>query len=115
MRVQSAAYPTSFPDMASATSSTDLLDLEAPLVPQVGGLGDAYDAWIHRSIRRKTSLRMFRSDLLEAMSHIPWWLVLVVWVPIGAALLVVAVRWGGLDTGAAAASFGVGALGWTLF
>jgi dihydroceramide fatty acyl 2-hydroxylase len=72
-------------------------DLAAPLLPQVAALGADYDAWVHRSVRpqrtadgRPGSLRIFRSDRLEAMSHIPWWLVLVVWVPVIVGLFVAA-------------------------
>ena len=70
--------------------SSPRVDLSAPLLEQVGALGDAYDAWVHRSVKPKGSLRIFRGDVLEAFSHIPWWLVLVVWVPILAGLTALA-------------------------
>jgi dihydroceramide fatty acyl 2-hydroxylase len=90
------------------------VDLRAPLLAQVPALGDGYDAWVHRSVRRDGSLRIFRSGFLEAFTHIPWWLVPVVWVPLLVGLLVVATSWLGLSAGAAAARFATGVLLWTL-
>ena len=88
--------------------------LDAPIVPQVRALGAGYDAWVHRSIRPKGSLRMFESDLLEAFSHVPWWLVLVVWVPVVLALGLLSVLWQGLSPGLALAWAAGGLLLWTL-
>ncbi|MHC5009628.1 MAG: sterol desaturase family protein [Planctomycetota bacterium] len=68
-----------------------VIDYEAALLPQVGALGDAYDAWVHRSRKPGRSFRIFRSGLFEAFSHIPWWLVLLVWVPVAVALWTLAV------------------------
>ena len=64
------------------------VDLDRALLPQVGALGEEYDAWVHRSLKPKGSLRIFESDALESLSHVPWWLVLLVWVPITIALAV---------------------------
>jgi sterol desaturase/sphingolipid hydroxylase (fatty acid hydroxylase superfamily) len=100
---------------AKPAAQLTAVDLDAPLVRQVGGLREGYDAWVHRSIRPGRSLRMFEGAFMEAMSHIPWWLVLVVWVPIGASLVAVSVAWGGLTVGAALARVALGALLWTLF
>jgi sterol desaturase/sphingolipid hydroxylase (fatty acid hydroxylase superfamily) len=106
-----------------------------PLLAQVGALGDAYDAWVHDSIgpreaaqgnaklveagdavatRWPGSLRIFENRLLESLSHIHWWQVLVVWIPIITALFVASVVATGVPLGAA---FGWTALGlalWTL-
>ena len=78
-------------------------DLSRPLVGQVADLGAAYWDWVHASIspvqaeqanaerlatgdpvasRWPRSLRMFEQPLLERLSHVPWWLVPLVWVPI---------------------------------
>jgi dihydroceramide fatty acyl 2-hydroxylase len=48
------------------------------------------------------------------MSHIPWWLVLVVWIPVSAALLVLSSAWAGLTLAQALARFGIGVALWTL-
>ena len=97
------------------TMSESPVDLSRPLLPQVAALGDRYDAWVHRSIRPQRSLRIFRSDFLEAFSHIPWWLVLGIWAPVAIALWAGAV-WGlGLSVGHALLLALAGAFGWTLF
>lgn len=83
------------------------VDLRKPLVPQVGALRDDYDGWVHAPISPNRaekvaqhvtgkyaataqswpqSLRMFENPLLEWFSHIRWWHILVVWVPITIAL-----------------------------
>lgn len=91
-----------------------LVDLSEPLLPQVAALGDRYDAWVHRSIKPDGSLRIFRSDGWERLSHIPWWLVLVVWIPIVVGLFVGAVTWRGLAVGPALGYAFAGLFAWTL-
>ncbi len=122
--------------MSSTRATTDLVDLRRPILGQVGALGDAYDAWVHDAIgvraakdanarvasdaevrqppRWSSSLRIFRNDVLELMSHIPWWIVPVVWVPIVALLFGGAIEWLGLAPGRAALWAGVGLVLWTL-
>jgi dihydroceramide fatty acyl 2-hydroxylase len=90
------------------------IDLERPLLAQVAGLGDSYDAWVHRSIRPRGSLRIFVSDGMERLSHIPWWLIPILWVPIAAGLFLGAVLGAGLRPGPAAAWSAGGLLAWTL-
>jgi dihydroceramide fatty acyl 2-hydroxylase len=91
-----------------------LVRLDEPIVPQVRDLGDAYDAWVHRSIKPGGSLRMFRGGFMESLSHIPWWLPLAVWAPVVVALAVLMVAWQGLPPGRAALAWGGGFFGWTL-
>jgi dihydroceramide fatty acyl 2-hydroxylase len=76
------------------------VDLRRPLYPQVGKLGDRYFEWVHQPVRKATlsklrewdqgrwpgSVRIFEQEWLEAMTHIPWQLVLSIWVPIVAGL-----------------------------
>jgi sterol desaturase/sphingolipid hydroxylase (fatty acid hydroxylase superfamily) len=88
--------------------------MDEPIVPQVRDLGDRYDAWVHRSIKPKQSLRMFRSNFMESLSHIPWWLVLAVWAPVIVALTVLSVAWQRLTPGDAALTVLAGFFGWTL-
>jgi dihydroceramide fatty acyl 2-hydroxylase len=90
------------------------VDYDRPLLAQVAALGDRYDAWVHRSIKPGRSLRIFQSDLLEAMTHVPWWLVLVVWVPVVVALEVVPVLAARVPAGAALLWALLGAFLWTL-
>ncbi len=90
------------------------VDLDAPLLPQVGALGDAYDAWVHRSIRPQGSLRIFRSPWLEMFSHVQWWIVPLIWVPILIACWVLAAAWQGVSLGTVFGLSVVGLLSWTL-
>jgi dihydroceramide fatty acyl 2-hydroxylase len=90
------------------------VDLEQPILAQVGAIGEGYDAWVHRSIKPKGSLRIFHNSVLEALSHIPWWLVLVVWVPVTIALFLAAVVGQNLPLGRAMWLAAVGFLAWTL-
>ena len=90
------------------------VDVSRPLLDQVGALGEDYDAWVHRSIKPGSSLRLFESDLLEAFSHIPWWLVPLVWVPVTIATAVLAVTWQGVGVGLLVALTALGILLWSL-
>jgi dihydroceramide fatty acyl 2-hydroxylase len=93
------------------------IDLSRPLLAQVGSLGPDYMTFVHDSIGPKTavqassplvqagdpvatkwpeSLRIFKSPFLESMSHIQWWIIPIVWVPIISALFYGAIEWGGL-------------------
>lgn len=87
--------------MRAETENNDFIDkygvdLRLPLYPQVADLGDRYFEWVHDPVRKTTlaklkdwdqgkwpgSVRIFRQDWLEVMTHIPWQLVLAIWVPI---------------------------------
>lgn len=87
------------PSAAPAKQDVPQVDLGRAVLPQVAALGAAYDAWVHDAVspraaaeanegstvqpaRWSGSLRLFETNLMESMSHIPWWLVPVVWVPI---------------------------------
>lgn len=96
------------------SSPTPAVRLDAPIVAQVGAMGAAYDAWVHRSIKPGGSLRLFRSEVLEVMTHVPWWLVLVIWLPVIAALLTLAAAWQGLRAATVAWLALAGLGGWTL-
>ena len=106
----------------------DGIDLRGPLLPQVARLGDRYYGWVHDAVPPNTatvlrgdstekwagSLRIFKSDLFEVMSHIPWQLVLIVWVPVSTALLLFAHLELGLGLGLAVAWWVAGVFLWTL-
>jgi len=110
-------------------------DLTRPLLEQVGSLGDEYWGWVHESIspaqaeaanrkrieegdpvarRWPRSLRLFENRLAESMSHIPWWIIPLVWVPIVVALFVGAVSGTGLAPFTALLWACGGVLFWTL-
>ncbi|KAL2762144.1 fatty acid 2-hydroxylase [Daubentonia madagascariensis] len=58
----------------------DLVDWQKPLLWQVGHLGDKYDEWVHQPVTRP--IRLFHSDLIEALSKTVWYSVPIIWVPL---------------------------------
>ncbi|KAK8575833.1 hypothetical protein V6N13_032853 [Hibiscus sabdariffa] len=59
------------------------VDLSKPLVFQVGHLGETYQEWVHTPILTSESPRFFESDFLEILTRTVWWVVPVIWVPVG--------------------------------
>ncbi|XP_059668012.1 dihydroceramide fatty acyl 2-hydroxylase FAH1-like [Cornus florida] len=59
-----------------------VVDLNKPLVSQVGHLGEAYEEWVHRPIVTKESPRFFASDVLEFLTLTVWWAVPLIWLPV---------------------------------
>lgn len=120
------------PDPRPSAETPPLVDLGRPLLAQVAALGPNYDAWVHKGIspraaaaandrpdscqpaRWQGSLRIFQSTFWESMSHIPWWLVPLVWIPIVSGLFAVATVHFGVPLGTAAWVFAGGAFTWTL-
>ncbi len=111
------------------------VDLSKPLLAQVGALGPEYMTWVHRSVAPKAaaransdliesgdpvathwpaSLRIFENTLLESMSHIKWWSIPLVWIPIISALLYAAVSLTGLPLAEVWIWALLGAFLWTL-
>lgn len=88
--------------------------LDQALVPQVGALGGAYETWVHRSIKPQGSLRMFRSDFLERLSHIRWWVIPLVWVPIVLGLWAASLMWQQVPAPHVALAAVGGLCAWTL-
>uniref|UniRef100_A0A5F9CDE6 Fatty acid 2-hydroxylase n=1 Tax=Oryctolagus cuniculus TaxID=9986 RepID=A0A5F9CDE6_RABIT len=58
----------------------DLVDWKKPLLWQVGHLGEKYDEWVHQPVARP--IRLFHSDLIEALSKTVWYSVPIIWVPL---------------------------------
>ncbi|XP_054002790.1 fatty acid 2-hydroxylase [Hylaeus anthracinus] len=58
----------------------DLIDWNAPILRQVGNLGDKYWEWMNLPVNRK--IRLFESNLLEIISITPWYFIPIVWVPV---------------------------------
>ncbi|KAG5040660.1 hypothetical protein JHK85_013136 [Glycine max] len=59
-----------------------VVDLNKPLVFQVGYLGEAYDDWVHDPIVSKEGPRFFQSGFLELFTRTAWWVIPTVWVPV---------------------------------
>ncbi|KAG5515967.1 hypothetical protein RHGRI_036861 [Rhododendron griersonianum] len=58
------------------------LDMNKPLVFQVGHLGEAYEEWVHKPIVGKERPRLFENDILEFLTLTVWWAVPVIWLPV---------------------------------
>ncbi|KAL4340766.1 hypothetical protein GQ457_08G019920 [Hibiscus cannabinus] len=58
------------------------VDLNKPLVFQVGHLGETYQEWVHTPILTVESPRFFKSDFIEMLTRTVWWVVPVVWLPV---------------------------------
>ncbi len=125
-------------DDRSAAEQSDAkrgADMTRPLLNQIGVLGGDYWDWVHESItpvqaesenkklieagdpiarRWPQSLRMFKSPFTELLSHMPWWIVPLVWGPIVIALFAVAIV-GKLLSPVSASLWALGGLlSWTL-
>ncbi|KAJ1394884.1 Fatty acid hydroxylase [Sesbania bispinosa] len=59
-----------------------VVDLNKPLVFQVGHLGEAYEEWVHQPIISKDGPRFFQNGFLELFTRTAWWVIPVVWVPV---------------------------------
>ncbi|KAL4856595.1 Fatty acid 2-hydroxylase [Chlorella vulgaris] len=61
------------------------IDEDKPLLAQLAHLSPAqYQDWLHRTSRAKA--RFFASDSLEALTHVKWWVVPLVWLPLAGLL-----------------------------
>ncbi|KAF6077442.1 fatty acid 2-hydroxylase [Phyllostomus discolor] len=58
----------------------DLVDWQKPLLWQVGHLGEKYDEWVHQPVTRP--IRLFQSDLVEALTKTVWYTVPIIWMPL---------------------------------
>ncbi|CAN7115499.1 unnamed protein product [Brassica rapa subsp. narinosa] len=58
------------------------VDLNKPLVFQVGHLGEAYEEWVHQPIVTKEGPRFFHSDFWEFLTLTRWWVIPVIWLPV---------------------------------
>jgi len=71
-----------------------VVDLNKPLVSQVGHLGEAYDDWVHQPIVSKEGPRFFESNILEFFTRTVWWVIPIVWVPVASWFISNSVRMG---------------------
>lgn len=53
-----------------------------PILHQVGMLGERYTTWIHSFPTTDHSVKMFTNDTVENLTKCPWYVPLVVWVPV---------------------------------
>nr|CAD1828211.1 unnamed protein product [Ananas comosus var. bracteatus] len=58
------------------------VDLNKPLVFQVGHLGQQYEEWVHQPIVSKEGPRFFENDFMELLTRTRWWAIPVVWLPV---------------------------------
>jgi 4-hydroxysphinganine ceramide fatty acyl 2-hydroxylase len=64
-----------------ATGKT-LVDWTLPILPQVGALGPRYTRWIHSFPTTDHTVQMFTNDTIENLTKCPWYIPLVVWIPV---------------------------------
>ncbi|MBZ3870063.1 E3 ubiquitin-protein ligase RFWD3 [Sciurus carolinensis] len=74
------ADPAIEPRFKAVDWDKDLVDWQKPLLWQVGHLGEKYDEWVHQPVTRP--IRLFHSDLVEALSKTAWYSVPIIWVPL---------------------------------
>ncbi|XP_004293707.1 PREDICTED: fatty acid 2-hydroxylase 1-like [Fragaria vesca subsp. vesca] len=89
------------------------VDLDKPLVFQVGHLGKGYNEWVHQPIVSKEGPRFFANDYLELLTRTAWWVIPLVWLPVASWLVSVSLRMGLTLPQAALAVVG-GIFIWTL-
>nr|BAK07445.1 predicted protein [Hordeum vulgare subsp. vulgare] len=58
------------------------IDLDKPLVFQVGHLEEHYQEWVHQPIVSKEGPRFFANDTMEFLTRTKWWAVPVIWLPV---------------------------------
>ncbi|XP_011096698.1 dihydroceramide fatty acyl 2-hydroxylase FAH1 [Sesamum indicum] len=58
------------------------VDLNKPLVFQVGHLGEDYQEWVHQPIVSKEGPRFFESDFWEFLTRNQWWVIPLIWLPV---------------------------------
>lgn len=70
------------------------VDLNKPLVFQVGHLGEAYQEWVHQPIVSKEGPRFFESDFWEFLTLTVWWAIPVIWLPVVCWCISMSIRMG---------------------
>ncbi|XP_074325878.1 dihydroceramide fatty acyl 2-hydroxylase FAH2-like [Apium graveolens] len=58
------------------------VDLNKPLVFQVGHLGESYQEWVHQPIVSKEGPRFFENDVVEFLTRNDWWVIPLIWFPV---------------------------------
>ncbi|KAL3577378.1 hypothetical protein D5086_022661, partial [Populus alba] len=70
------------------------VDLDKPLVFQVGHLGEAYEEWVHQPIVGREGPRFFESDFMESLTRTVWWAIPSIWLPVICYFVLKSVRMG---------------------
>ncbi|KAF8659387.1 hypothetical protein HU200_058598 [Digitaria exilis] len=70
------------------------VDLNKPLVFQVGHLEERYQEWVHQPIVSKEGPRFFGNDVLEFLTRTKWWAVPTIWLPVVCYLFVKSILMG---------------------
>ncbi|KAA8519318.1 hypothetical protein F0562_013574 [Nyssa sinensis] len=84
------------------------VDLNKPLVFQVGHLGEAYQEWVHQPIASKEGPRFFESDFWEVeslyvirifkrqkfLTCTVWWVIPLIWLPVVCWCISMSIRMG---------------------
>ncbi|KAK4488091.1 hypothetical protein RD792_003833 [Penstemon davidsonii] len=70
------------------------VDLNKPLVFQVGHLGEAYEEWVHQPIVSKEGPRFFESDFWEYLTRNEWYVIPLIWLPVVAWFISSSIRLG---------------------
>ncbi|KAH8518249.1 hypothetical protein H0E87_000194 [Populus deltoides] len=58
------------------------VDLDKPLVFQVGHLGETYEEWVHQPIVSREGPRFFENDFMESLTRTVWWAIPSIWLPV---------------------------------
>lgn len=70
----------------STTNTTEeeiyQVDWSKPILPQIGEMGSAYDAWIHSFPTTDHTVKMFQNDIVESLTKCAWYVPLLFWTPI---------------------------------
>ncbi|XP_020687787.2 dihydroceramide fatty acyl 2-hydroxylase FAH2 [Dendrobium catenatum] len=89
------------------------VDLNKPLVCQVGQLEEAYQEWVHQPIVSKEGPRFFENNFMEFLTRTLWWVIPIVWLPVVCWSALISIRMGMLPFRAALLIM-TGVLVWTL-
>ncbi|KAL3643758.1 hypothetical protein CASFOL_014573 [Castilleja foliolosa] len=89
------------------------VDLNKPLVFQVGHLGEAYQEWVHQPIVSKETPRFFENNVMEFFTRTAWWVIPLVWLPVVCYFVSLSVNVG-LPPSEVATAMVCGIIVWTL-
>ncbi|KAK6932015.1 Fatty acid hydroxylase [Dillenia turbinata] len=70
------------------------VDLDKPLVFQVGHLGEAYQEWAHQPIVSVEGPRFFESDFWESLTRTKWYAIPIIWLPVVCWFILKSIRMG---------------------
>ena len=70
------------------------VDLNKPLVFQVGHLEEHYQEWVHQPVVSKEGPHFFANDTMEFLTRTKWWAVPVIWLPAVCWLFAKSIRMG---------------------